>query len=47
MDSYDHLVHAGILNVSVRWTHPVQNWNLILLKLPIHFKGRLDKQINL
>lgn len=36
------LLYAGILKVSERWTHPVQNWNLTLSQLAIHFEGRLD-----
>jgi len=41
------LLYAGILNLSERWTHPVQNWNLTLSQLAIHFTGRLDDQIDL
>lgn len=41
------LLYAGILKVSERWTHPVQNWNLTLSQLAIHFKGRLDEHIDL
>lgn len=41
------LLYAGILNASERWTHPVQNWNLTLSQLSIHFAGRLDAHINL
>jgi len=41
------LLYAGILKVSERWTHPVQNWNLTLSQLSIHFEGRLDDQIDL
>jgi putative transposase len=41
------LLYAGILKVSERWTHPVQNWNLTLSQLAIHFEGRLDKHIAL
>jgi transposase-like protein len=36
------LLYAGILNASKEWTMPVQNWNLALSQLAIHFKGRLD-----
>jgi len=31
------LLYAGILKASERWTHPVQNWNLTLSQLAIHF----------
>jgi len=41
------LLYAGILKASERWTHPVQNWNLTLSQLAIHFEGRLDDYINL
>ena len=41
------LLYAGILKMSERWTHPVQNWNLTLSQLAIHFAGRLDDQIDL
>lgn len=41
------LLYAGILKASERWTHPVQNWNLTLSQLTIHFEGRLDDYINL
>jgi transposase-like protein len=41
------LLYAGILKASERWTHPIQNWNLTLSQLTIHFPGRLDEYINL
>ena len=41
------LLYAGILKASERWTHPVQNWNLTLSQLAIHFEGRLDHHIEL
>ncbi|WP_258872597.1 transposase [Thalassotalea euphylliae] len=41
------LLYADILKVSERWTHPVQNWNLTLSQLAIHFEGRLDEHIDL
>ncbi len=37
------LLYAGILKASERWTHPVQNWNLTLSQLAIHFEGRLQE----
>ena len=41
------LLYAGILKVSERWSHPVQNWNLTLSQLNIHFDGRLENYISL
>lgn len=41
------LLYAGILKASERWTHPVQNWNLTLSQMAIHFPGRLENHINL
>ena len=40
-------VYVGTLKASERWTHPVQNWNLTLSQLAIHFEGRLDEQLAL
>ena len=41
------LLYAGILKASERWTHPVQNWNLTLSQLAIHFPERLEDYISL
>ena len=41
------LLYAGILKAAERWTHPVQNWNLTLSQLTIHFPDRLDAHISL
>lgn len=41
------LLYAGVLNASEKWTHPVQNWNLTLSQLAIHFEGRLDNYLDL
>lgn len=41
------LLYAGILKASERWTHPIQNWNLTLSQLMIHFPGRLDEFVEL
>ena len=41
------LLYAGMLKASKRWTHPVQNWNLTLSQLAIHFEGRLDEHLAL
>jgi putative transposase len=41
------LLYAGILKASERWTHPIQNWNLTLAQLAIHFPGRLEKYLSL
>jgi len=35
------LLCAGLLDVSKKWTIPIQNWNMTLSKLAIHFEGRL------
>src|SRR5690606_36585478 len=39
------LLYAGIVNATEKWTHPVQNWNLTLSQLAIHFEGRLDQYL--
>ncbi len=39
------LLYAGILKAQERWSHPIQNWNLTLSQLFIHFEGRLDAHI--
>ena len=41
------LLYARMWKASERWTHPVQNWNLTLPQLAIHFEGRLDAHIDL
>lgn len=41
------LLYAGILNASEKWTHPVQNWNLTLSQMAIHFEGRLENYLDL
>lgn len=41
------LLYAGILKASERWTHPIQNWNLTLSQLSIHYPDRLDEYISL
>jgi len=41
------LLYAGILNASKKWTMPVQNWNLALSQLTIHFEGRLDEVLDI
>jgi putative transposase len=41
------LLYAGIHKASEHWTHPVQNWNLTLSLLAIHFEGRLDEHLAL
>lgn len=41
------LLYAGILKASEKWTHPIQNWNLTLSQLSIHFEDRLDDYIDL
>ena len=41
------LLYAGIMRVTDRWTHPVQNWNLTLSQMAIHFGDRLEDHIAL
>lgn len=41
------LLYAGIVNASDKWTHPVQNWNLTLSQLAIHFEGRLNLYLDI
>ncbi|EGQ8047483.1 IS256 family transposase [Vibrio parahaemolyticus] len=41
------LLYAGILNASKKWTMPIQNWNMTLSQLAIHFDGRLDDVLDL
>lgn len=41
------LLYAGILKASERWNRPIQNWNLTLSQLNIHFPNRLDAHIDL
>jgi putative transposase len=36
-----------MLKASEKWTHPVQNWNLTLSQLAIHFEGRLTHVLDL
>ena len=41
------LLYAGVLNASEKWTHPVQNWNLTLSQLVIHFEDRIEPYLDL
>lgn len=41
------LLYAGMLKASEKWTHPVQNWNLTLSQMAIHYEGRLDQALDL
>jgi putative transposase len=41
------LLYAGVISTAEKWTHPVQNWNLTLSQMAIHFEGRLDKFLDL
>ncbi|MDF0536028.1 IS256 family transposase [Shewanella sp. A32] len=41
------LLYAGILNASKKWTMPIQNWNMTLSQLVIHFEGRLDELLDI
>lgn len=41
------LLYAGMLKASDKWTYLVQNWNLTLSQLSIHFEGRIDEYVDL
>ena len=41
------LLYAGSLKATQKWSMPIQNWNLALSQLAIHFEGRLDKALDL
>lgn len=41
------LLYAGILSASEKWTHPVQNWNLTLSQLVIHFEDRIEPYLDI
>ena len=41
------LLYAGMLNASKKWTMPIQNWNMTLSQLAIHFEGRLDDVLDI
>lgn len=41
------LLYVGTQNASVKWTMPIQNWNLTLSQLAIYFEGRLDKGLKI
>ena len=41
------LLYAGVINASEKWTHPVQNWNLTLSQMAIHFERRLDGTLDI
>ena len=41
------LLYAGTLKATEKWTMPIQNWNLALSQLSIHFSGRLDQVLDL
>lgn len=41
------LLYAGVLNASEKWTHPVQNWNLTLSQMVLHFENRIEPYLDL
>lgn len=41
------LLYAGIQKASEKWSMPVQNWNLTLSQMMIHFEGRLEHVLDL
>jgi len=42
-DSLRKLLYLVQLNITKKWTHPVQNWRQVLRHLLLIFKGRIDK----
>lgn len=41
------LLYAGIQQATKKWSSPIQNWNLALSQMAIHFEGRLDEYLEL
>jgi len=41
------LLYAGIMRASERWTRPVENWNLTLSQMAIHFGERVRDHVAL
>ncbi len=41
------LLYAGILKASEKLIHQIQNWNLTLSQLAIHFEARIEQYLNL
>lgn len=41
------LLYAGVLKAQEKWTHPVQDWNLTLSQMTIHFEDRLEPYLDL
>ena len=41
------LLFSGIKNITKNWTMPIQNWNIVLSQLAIHFEGRLDGALDI
>lgn len=41
------LLYAGIMRITDRWSHPVQNWNLTLSQMAIHFGDRVTRHVEL
>ena len=39
--------YADIMRVTDRWMHPVQNWNLTLSQMAIHFGDKMEDHIAL
>ena len=38
---------VGIENAQKKWSKAIQNWNLALSQLAIHYEGRLDSYLDL
>ena len=41
------LLYMGIQNAQKKWSKPIQNWNLALSQLAIHYEDRLDSYLDL
>ena len=41
------LLYAGMRQATKKWNSPIQNWNLALSQMAIHFEGRLDDYLDL
>ena len=41
------LLYMGIENAQKKWSKAIQNWNLALSQLAIHYEGRLDSYLEL
>jgi transposase-like protein len=44
---HGQLLYMGIENAQKKWCKAIQNWNLALSQLAIHYEGRLDSYLDL